>query len=96
VGEKKQHVRMINNELTKNLLRGRKCKTCQRRQNSTTFHNHRNIHLFCELENSKPEFGVCSQWKMEWFDKHAKERKHIQKVAEKRKAKREAKTKEKN
>ena len=84
----------INRELTKNILRDRTCETCQR-GNSYSARAGRNS-TFCEINTNKPEFDVCSQWKMKWSDRNTKNWRHKLKIAEKRKAKREAKTKAEN
>jgi hypothetical protein len=74
----------INRELTKNILRNRTCKTCERLTGQWRGHNKN----WCVLTDSKPELDVCSQWKMKWHDKHAKNQRHKQKIVKKRKAKR--------
>jgi hypothetical protein len=68
-----------NRELTKNILRGRSCDSCDRRRRSPI--------AWCDVSSSKPIHDVCSQWKMGWRERVEKERKHKINVKQKRKAK---------
>lgn len=78
-----------NRELTKNVLRGRSCETCERVR--ANHWNNRDNTRHCALSTKRPEAGVCSQWKMNRNDRFKKQWDHKTNVAKKRKEKREAK-----
>jgi hypothetical protein len=72
-------------ETIKNVLRNRACGNCERHRSFNSNWQH------CALKRYTPEFNVCSQWKMSWSAKATKLNNHREKIAKKRKAKREAK-----